>query len=115
MKKEILKTVSFCDSCGKEDQYLEKCLSCGIEHCSSCQQKGCGKRYRHGVNYGGPGDGYYCIKCDAKLSESKQDPLHNAYVAIANLIAEQDNWSFSFNQRCDNAQNEIQIRLRRRS
>lgn len=106
MQKEINKKVSFCDACGKEQDYLEKCLSCGVEHCYDCRKE-LGKEYTHGVYFQGSGDGYYCHKCDAELSTNRRDVLHNAYVAIVDLRSEEHRWYDDFKKRVDAAENKV--------
>jgi hypothetical protein len=107
MKKAMEKEVSFCDKCGKEDEYLTKCLSCGEEYCYECRTKHL-KEYAHGIHVAGSGDGYYCKKCDKKLAESKEEPLHNAYVTIQDLKKEEEQWYANFRKRCTIAENNVQ-------
>ena len=110
MKKIIQKEASFCDEC-EEQIYVDSCLGCGIEHCQECREK-MGVKYRHGVHTSGSGDGYYCKACDLKLSNSRVDPLHNAYLAIKNLRAEEKAWWLSFNSRSEHAEKFIeQLRI----
>lgn len=83
MKKTIQIEVRYCDKCGS-DELVRSCLMCGLDACYSCQDKH-GKIYHPGVHTWGRGDGFYCHECDAKLSASRADALHNAFKAIEQL------------------------------
>ena len=102
MKKTIQKETHFCDACGKEEFYIDHCLSCGKEHCYQCKKTE-GREYRHGVYIMGTGDGYYCRPCDTKLAKSKDD-LHEAYQNIAKLREECDKWNADFEARKEAAE-----------
>lgn len=91
MKKVIKKEVTFCDCCGNEMEYSHKCIRCGKDHCYNCLSKG--KEYAHSVHCSGSGDGFYCNECDAILTQSKSDTLHNAYKEIELLrLVERSMW-----------------------
>ena len=91
MKKEITKTVEFCDACGKECQYPSHCRECGRAFCYDCSKE-YSVTYLHGVHFGGSGDGCYCIACDEALRKipdrSKETKLHQAYLKISSLRLE---------------------------
>lgn len=85
MKKIVEIEATFCDNCGA-DTYPHACRKCGAEYCYQCAAKPeIGTVYKHGVYVCGSGDGFYCRPCDIELSESKSDPLHEAYVAVRTL------------------------------
>lgn len=94
MKKLTEKEIVFCDFCKKEALYGYKCFVCGIDSCFDC-----GKNnivvYTCGVGFSSSRDGYYCISCDA-LMNHKDDPLHNAYIAIKKLKKERDDFYADF-------------------
>jgi len=110
MKKIIKKEISCCDACGKEDVYVTACLYCGTEHCFECRQNS-GKVYRHSVFFGGSDDGYYCNKCDNRLTKSNADGKHVAYQSIVSLQREHEAWNQNFKRRCDSAESTLRERL----
>ncbi len=91
MKKEMIKTVTFCDACGKEYDYAHQCMKCGREFCYDCKDK-YGIEYPHAVRFGGSGDGFYCLACDEELRKipdrSKNTQIHQAYLKISSLRLE---------------------------
>lgn len=84
----MIKTIQidqrFCDFCNKEAYPWTVCLGCGKDLCPpiGVEAKPHVIRYPHSVNCSGSNDGYYCVPCDVQLSETRSDPLHQAYVAI---------------------------------
>ena len=106
MKRDVLKTASFCDACGKEYPYPQKCKRCGKEFCFDCN-KVCGVDYRHGVHFSGSGDGYYCTECDIGLKRSGSDKLHSAYLKIKTLRHEEKLFWEDFKERTEIAEAEI--------
>lgn len=84
MIKTVIIEQRQCDYCDKDAYEWTVCLGCGKDICSplSGDVRPHAIRYAHSVNFSGSGDGYYCTPCDVRLSESKSDPLHRAYVAI---------------------------------
>lgn len=98
MKKTILKEVSICDICGASDNIYYACHNCGIQFCYDCN-KTHGKSYNHGLHFSGSGDGYYCNKCDAVLTASKDNILFNAYKEIEAYRAEEISWYNNFKAR----------------
>ena len=105
MKKIIEKEVTICDCCKKEN-YLDKCLNCGVEHCHNCQ-KTQGVIFNHAVNFSGSDDGYYCNQCNGELSRSKQDPLYNAYNKIKMLRDEAKKFYSIFDKKRKIAEHEL--------
>ena len=106
MKKNFYIEKIICDSCGAVENYSNPCLYCGIDHCYECKGTH-GKEYTHGVNFSGYGDGYYCDECDKKLSESKEDSLHQAYRKIAALKKEANSFYRGFKIREEKAEREL--------
>jgi len=88
MKKTILKEVDFCDECGTETWYVNTCLRCSKDYCYDCGKERV-LTYHPSALHGGSGDGHYCRPCDIALCESKDDPLHQAYLAVRALKDEQ--------------------------
>ena len=113
MKKIIQKEVSYCDSCGKEDIYVRACENCGIEHCYECR-KLYGKEYDHAVTVSGSVNGYYCKKCDAELTKTNENELHNAYCHIQSLSDEAVGWGVNFRRRSKEAEAHLEALLKRR-
>ena len=108
MKKEVTKIVHCCDACGAAQDYgIDLCLGCGAEHCSACK-KTHGVEYKHGVNFSGSDDGYYCHQCDARLTKSGEDKLHCAYRQIARLRVEGEAFSADFRKRVQTAEADVQ-------
>lgn len=103
MRKTIQKEVDCCDACAKEDTYVYACKNCGTEHCYECRETE-GKKYNHAVNFSGSGDGYYCNKCDARLTKTKENELHVAYCHVQSLRNEATAWSDDFRKRSDKAE-----------
>jgi hypothetical protein len=103
MKKKINKEVILCDSCEKEVDYAQRCDCCGIELCYECGVDMM-VDYSHSVYCSGSSDGKYCHSCDTKLSKSRENKLHNAYVKIRSLRNEQEAWYIDFKKRSDNAE-----------
>lgn len=105
MKKTIVKEVQICDFCQKE-AYIGTCLRCGVEHCWECRTK-LGVEYHHSTHASGSGDGYYCIACDMILKQVGTDPLHQAYLAIADLRAETERFYADWRKRDEKAENNL--------
>ena len=105
MKKTVMKEVTCCDCCGKEE-YLTACINCGVEHCYDCEKTE-GKKYVHAVHFSGSGDGYYCKKCDDELTSSDSNPRHIAYRKIESLRNEANAWSVDFKARANKAESEV--------
>lgn len=105
MKKTVTKEVDCCDVCGKED-YVNTCMSCGIDHCYDCSQTR-GKRYAHAVNFSGSGDGYYCSSCDNSLTSSGIDLTHASYRKIESMRNEEKAWYADFRKRADSAEKRL--------
>jgi hypothetical protein len=103
MRKKIEREVTFCDKCGKEQDYGNTCDSCGVEMCYDCQEKH-GVKYSHGVYFFGSGDGFYCKPCDNRLVKTKASPRHNALIEIKSLRKEQEVWSEDFRKRQEKAE-----------
>ncbi len=86
--------ITLCDGCNKDVDYPRPCLRCGKAYCYECS-KACTVEYAHAVSFSGSGDGRYCVPCDTFLQSNPQ-PLHSAYLRIANLRAQQkrmyDEW-----------------------
>lgn len=95
MKKEVTKTVEFCDACGKEYDYPRHCLKCGRAFCYECSKE-YGIEYPHAVHFGGSDDGFYCKACDEELRKipdrSKTTKIHQAYLKISSLRLEYKRW-----------------------
>lgn len=75
MKKSVLREVTICDICNKDNAWASfKCLGCAKDLCYKC-----------GVYYSlfghhdnpSPSDLHYCKECDVALVS---DPLHEACV-----------------------------------
>jgi hypothetical protein len=98
MKTTIQKDVTACDECGAQEIYPRTCRSCGLELCFTCADKYMA-HYTFAVYFQGGRDGYYCKKCDQRLTKFGRDPLHNAYRAIAALRAELKSFREDFGQR----------------
>lgn len=109
MIKTIEKSVHICDKCGKED-YVNACLGCGVEMCYTCRLKH-GVSYSFSVSMEGSNDGFYCRKCDNKLTDSVLDSKHNAYRAIQSLKAEAASWNEDFQRRADEAEKKLRLLL----
>ena len=93
-----------CDFCKVNKAYeFNSCLRCGKDICYDCS-KTHAKEYSHGVYVGGSGDGQYCNDCDAILTRTREDDLHNAYRLIKSLRDEQEAWYSDFNKRSDKAE-----------
>lgn len=105
MKKTISKETHFCDKCGKEYAYPDRCERCGMECCYECAEKHMHK-YTHAVHFSGSGDAYYCNACDT-VAASNGDKKHAAYRRIASLKAESMAWSKDFTRRTEEAQEAI--------
>lgn len=105
MKRTIEKEVTICDNC-KAESYVSRCLSCGTEHCWRCRES-CGREYHQALYISGSGDGYYCKACDAKLTQSG-DKLHAAFQKIETLQRESTAWNENFEQRRQNAEQELE-------
>lgn len=92
MKKDITKTVEFCDACGKEEPYPRHCTKCARAFCYGCSTQYT-VEYPHSVHFGGSGDGCYCIACDEELRKipdrSGATRLHQAYLKVASLRLEE--------------------------
>ena len=87
MKKTIEKEVTFCDHCQTET-YVDPCLHCGAEHCWRCRETQ-GIEYKHLTWGTGTGDGYYCTSCDNHIRTiGRVNPVHQAFLVIANLREE---------------------------
>ena len=82
MKKMIQIEATFCDYCGKQD-YVEKCLGCGIEYCLECK-KILGVQYPDFFNSFSTG-GFFCNICDTKFLKDGNNALHTAYKRIKDL------------------------------
>lgn len=96
MKKTVTREVNFCDKCNAEQTYgIDACLCCGVEHCYECKKTE-GRKYSHGVNVIGSGDGYYCNACDTKLDGEGSDGRYEAYRRIASLRTEAKAWCEDF-------------------
>lgn len=52
MKKILPVELNYCDGCGKQQDYLIGCMSCGVEHCYECRESA-GKEYPHSVHCSG--------------------------------------------------------------
>ncbi|KKK54476.1 hypothetical protein LCGC14_3084340 [marine sediment metagenome] len=91
MKKEITKTVEFCDACEKQCDYPRHCMKCGRAFCYECSKK-YGVEYPHAVHFSGSDDGFYCMSCDEELRKipdrSKATQIHQAYLGISSLRLE---------------------------
>lgn len=98
MKKTVKKEVIVCDKCNKEEEHVEKCLSCKVEMCYDCREK-YGITYNHAVYFQGDGDGFYCYDCDSKLKSSRKNERYNAYKVIELLKVELEDWHKSFKKR----------------
>lgn len=98
MKKVATVEQNYCDGCGKQQDYLTGCMSCGVEHCYDCTNK-LGKDYKHGVYVSGSGDGYYCKPCDVKLEKAGTDKRFQAYREVAALRAEAAEWGAAFDRK----------------
>lgn len=98
MKKVATVEQNYCDACGKQQDYLTACLSCGVEHCLACADKA-GKTYAHGVYVGGSGDGHYCNPCDVRLAKAGTDKRFQAYREIEALRAEANEWGAAFERK----------------
>ena len=97
MKKKVMREVHSCDNCGKIQEWaMDKCLSCGVEHCHDCMEK-MGVEYPHAVGFQGSDDGYFCNACDANPKASVE--LLAAYRAIAALSKEQKAFNADFDKR----------------
>lgn len=99
MRKTVQKEVAYCDKCGAECEFgITDCLRCGVGHCYECSKTE-GKRYSHGVNFSGSGDGYYCRACDVDLTKIGGDKRHAAYRAVESLQLERNAWATDFQRR----------------
>ena len=94
MKREITREQDFCDICGKESMSWSVCMGCKKNICYDCQ-KTHAKKYRHGVNISGSGDGLYCLECDSKIDT----PKLRAYRQIEALRQEADAFYEDFKNR----------------
>lgn len=83
IKREV--EITLCEGCGKDVDYPHGCIRCGKVYCWECVKQ-FGVEYQHSVYSSGSGDGRYCIPCDTYLMNHPQ-PLHSAYLCIANLRA----------------------------
>lgn len=83
---KITKTieVEVCDFCKKLEAPADyKCTGCGRICCEDCDAL---RKYRHSIHFSGTYDGYYCADCEKRLTETKSDPLFNAYLALQKFI-----------------------------
>jgi len=109
VKKQVTIEQAICDFCQHEQSY-QQCLRCGKDVCWACK-KTRGVDYNHAVYFAGSGDGFYCTSCDIALSESKADPVHQAYVGIRALRDEQIAWGKDFEKRRDVAEETLRNAL----
>jgi len=79
--------VTLCDNCGNDVGYANPCLRCAKVYCYECAKTKV-VNYTHAVNLSGSGDGRYCLPCDTFLMDHPE-PLHTAYLRIANLRSSQ--------------------------
>jgi len=93
MKKIVSIEQDFCDICGKESNSWALCMGCKMNICYDCQ-KTHAKKYRHGINVSGSGDGMYCLEC-AKMDT----PKLRAYKKIEALRQEADAFYEDFKNR----------------
>jgi hypothetical protein len=109
----VIKTITveqrYCDFCDKEAYPWTVCLGCGKDLCPPIGQQSNSHsiKYPHGVNVSGSDDGYYCLLCDVRLSETKDDPLHQAYAAVRALRDESTQAYEALQQREKSAEAEI--------
>jgi hypothetical protein len=96
MKKQMMRTVQFCDECGKESEYGPTCCGCGRVFCHDCSKKI--HNYNAGVYHSGSGDVSWCPSCHCK-AYSKKDPLLMAYRKVAKLRDEADRMHKRFEAR----------------
>lgn len=108
MKRTTLKEVFVCDICGEEDNYMQQCTGCGIHICNACEHDNEAVSYQHAVSFSGSGDGFYCLDCDKKFKESKDNPLYNAYMHIQSLRAEHAAFYADFRNRQDEAEKHVE-------
>jgi len=94
LKREITVMQDFCDFCGDISNHWSVCMECSKNICYDCQ-KTHAKKYRHGVNISGSGDGLYCLDCDSKLDT----PKLRAYRQIEALRQEADAFYEDFKNR----------------
>lgn len=99
MKRVVSVEQTLCDVCQKNEAHpWAACLKCGKMICYDCRTLNA-HEYAHGVNVGGSGDGIYCNECDATLTKTGNDLLHNAYRAILALKNEVKGFSTDFDKR----------------
>ena len=99
MKKQITTDTHICDNCGKQQAYIESCLSCGKEFCYDCEKTE-GIMYRHAVHFEGSGDGFFCNTCLGQMNNKHPKwILYQAYAAITNLRNEEAGWYKDFDKR----------------
>ena len=93
MKKQVTIIQDYCDICGEESNSWAVCMECEKNICYDCQ-KTHAKKYRHGVNISGSGDGLYCLEC-----EKMDTPKLRAYRQIEALRQESDAFYEDFKNR----------------
>jgi hypothetical protein len=94
MKRTVTEEREFCDNCESGGAWY-RCLKCGKVFCHDCKEKK-GVEYNYAVHFQGSGDGFYCFECDAELRASGTDAVHSAYMEIAKLKTESQEFYATF-------------------
>lgn len=75
MKKEEMTEVTYCDFCGKKEDWAQNCMICGKHWCYDCGEN-ISETLPHSIFCSGGDDGHFCKEC-----------LRNPPVEIKPLIA----------------------------
>jgi hypothetical protein len=62
-EKTVKKTISVCDSCGREADFLHECSMCGREVCSTCTRIGRCVESKHLSYDDSPFGNVVCVDC----------------------------------------------------
>lgn len=122
MRRTIAMEERVCDFCGGTFLVYDTCRACGKDICGACTQrapikqrgkKGHAVAYNDRVFSSSSDDGTYCFVCDENLSADGTNALHNAYLDIADLRSEYEQWEQGFAARRKEAEEHLEQELKR--